>query len=58
MKSQVNIPFAEWVRTWDRATGRPRPALVGVPDPVGGRIAPSEEPGLGLSVGPGFEARQ
>lgn len=56
MKSQVNTPLAEWVRTWDRAAGRPRPALDGVPDPVAGRIAPSEEPGLGWRVSELFEA--
>jgi L-rhamnonate dehydratase len=55
MKSQVNTPFAEWVRTWDRATGRPAAAIEGVPDPIEGRIRPSEEPGLGISVGTAFE---
>lgn len=55
MKSQVNTPAAEWVRTYDRAAGRPRPALEGVPDPVGGRISPSEEPGLGLRISEVFE---
>ena len=56
MKSQVNTPFAEWVRTWDRAKGRPRPAIEGVPDPRGGRIAPSDEPGLGIRSGAAFQA--
>jgi L-rhamnonate dehydratase len=55
MKSQVNTPFAEWVRTWDRATGRPQPAIVGVPDPREGSVAPSEEPGLGIEVGAALE---
>lgn len=56
MKSQVNTPIAEWVRTWDRATGRPRPALDGIPDPLEGRIRPSEDPGLGLVRGAAFRA--
>jgi L-rhamnonate dehydratase len=56
MLSQVNTPFAEWVRTWDRATGRPEAAITGIPDPEGGRIRPSDEPGLGIAVGPAFEA--
>jgi L-rhamnonate dehydratase len=55
MKSQVNTPFAEWVRTWDRAAGRPVPAIGGVPDPVAGRIRPSDEPGLGIAIGEAFE---
>ncbi len=50
IKSQVNCPFVEWVRTWDRATGRPAPAMLGIPDPVRGRIRPSEEPGLGIRL--------
>jgi len=54
MKSQVNTPFAEWVRTWDRATGRPKSAIEGVPDPVDGRVRPSEEPGLGIRIGEAF----
>jgi len=56
MKSQVNTPIAEWLRTWDRSDGRPRPAIEGVPDPVGGTIRPSEEPGLGIRAGSAFEA--
>lgn len=50
MLSQVNTPLAEWVRTWDRASGRSPAALAGVPDPAGGRIAPTDAPGLGLTV--------
>lgn len=55
IKSQVNTPVAEWVRTWDREGGRPEPALVGVPDPFQGRIRPSDEPGLGVSLSDAFE---
>lgn len=55
MKSQVNTPLAEWVRTWDRAGGRPAAMLDGVPEPEGGRIAPSEAPGLGTRLADGFE---
>ncbi len=51
MRSQVNTPLAEWVRTWDRAAGRPAPVFEGLPEPVSGRIAPSEEPGLGVRIG-------
>lgn len=50
IKSQVNCPFAEWVRTWDRDKGRPEPAILGVPDPERGRIRPSEAPGLGIRL--------
>ena len=50
MKSQVNTPIAEWVRTWDRADGRPEPAVAGVPDPENGRISPTDEPGLGIQL--------
>ena len=50
IKSQVNCPFAEWVRTWDRDKGRPEPAILGVPDPEQGRIRPSEEAGLGIRL--------
>jgi L-rhamnonate dehydratase len=57
MKSQVNTPFAEWVRTWDRSAGRPPAALEGVPDPQHGRVRPSDEPGLGISVGASLERR-
>jgi L-rhamnonate dehydratase len=46
--SQVVIGIAEWVRTWDRATGRPEPLIGGIPDPVDGRIRASDEPGLGI----------
>ena len=45
MKSQVNTPFAEWVRTWDRATGRARSAIEGVPDRRGGGSLPVTSPG-------------
>jgi L-rhamnonate dehydratase len=51
MKSQSNTPLAEWVRTWDRATGRPAEPITGVPDPESGRIRPSDAPGLGIAVG-------
>ncbi|MDA8061417.1 MAG: L-rhamnonate dehydratase [Actinomycetota bacterium] len=51
MRSQVNTPLAEWVRTWDRAAGKPVAALDGLPEPVDGRITPSDEPGLGLRIG-------
>lgn len=50
MRSQVNTPLAEWVRTWDRAAGQPAPTLEGLPEPMAGRITPSDEPGLGLQV--------
>lgn len=50
IKSQVNCPFAEWVRTWDRAKGRPASAVLGVPDPEHGRLRPSEQPGLGIQL--------
>jgi len=50
MKSQVNCPFAEWVRTWDRAKGRPKPGILGIPDPEHGRIRPSDQPGLGMQL--------
>ncbi len=49
IKSQVNAPYAEWVRTWDRSKGRPVPVIVGVPDPEDGFINPSDAPGLGIS---------
>lgn len=55
MKSQVNTPFAEWVRTWDRATGRPRRAIEGIPDPIEGRTSPTEMPGIGISRGEAFQ---
>ena len=48
IKSQVNAPYAEWVRTWDRERGRPEPVLAGVPDPAAGVINPAEDPGLGI----------
>jgi L-rhamnonate dehydratase len=48
MKSQVNTPFAEWVRRWDRAGGKPPSQIEGVPDPVAGRVRPSDDPGLGI----------
>ncbi|MDA8296705.1 MAG: L-rhamnonate dehydratase [Actinomycetota bacterium] len=50
MKSQVNTPIAEWVRTWDRSAGRPEPAISGIPDPTGGVISPSNLPGLGIEL--------
>lgn len=50
MKSQVNCPCAEWVRTWDRETGRPKSAILGIPDPEHGRIRPSDQPGLGMQL--------
>ena len=50
IQSQVNCPFAEWVRTWNRDTGRPVAGVLGVPDPEHGHIRPSEEPGLGISL--------
>ncbi|UVI29434.1 enolase C-terminal domain-like protein [Paenibacillus spongiae] len=50
IKSQINSPFVEWVRTWDRDKGKPEPAVIGIPDPVNGRIAPSDEPGLGIRL--------
>nr|WP_239565715.1 enolase C-terminal domain-like protein [Paenibacillus sacheonensis] len=50
IKSQVNSPFVEWVRTWDRDKGKPDPVVIGIPDPVNGRIAPSDEPGLGIRL--------
>lgn len=50
MLSQSNTPFAEWVRTWDRAAGRPRGPVEGVPDPADGRIRPAETAGLGLRL--------
>ncbi|MDA8289363.1 MAG: L-rhamnonate dehydratase [Actinomycetota bacterium] len=56
MKSQVNTPIAEWVRTYDRATVRPGAAIEGIPEPTDGRIAPSEAPGLGISRGAVFRA--
>lgn len=48
MMTQANTPVAEWVRTWDRAAGRPASLIEGVPDPAGGRIAASSAPGLGI----------
>ncbi len=56
MKSQVNTPFAEWVRYWDRDAVRLRSAIEGIPEPVAGRVRPSEEPGLGIRRGEAFEA--
>ncbi len=50
IKSQVNCPFVEWVRTWDRDKGKPKSSILGIPDPVNGRIAPSDEPGLGIRL--------
>ncbi|MCY0909980.1 MAG: hypothetical protein OWR62_16525, partial [Sulfobacillus thermotolerans] len=49
IKSQVNVPFAEWVRTWDRDKGRPMSVIRGIPDPENGAINPSDDPGLGMS---------
>lgn len=49
IKSQTNTPFAEWVRTWDRAHGKPMPAIIGVPDPEHGWINPPPGPGLGMA---------
>jgi len=54
MKSQVNTPFAEWVRRWDRSTGRPPSEVEGVPEPEAGRIRPSDEPGIGIQKSPSF----
>ncbi len=48
IKSQVNAPYAEWVRTWDRNQERPVAVIQGVPDPIQGKINPSDEPGLGI----------
>jgi L-rhamnonate dehydratase len=42
MKSQVNTPFAEFLRVPGQ-----RSAVEGVPEPVSGRTRPKEEPGLG-----------
>jgi L-rhamnonate dehydratase len=50
IRSQVNCPLVEWVRTWDRDQPRPVGALEGVPDPVQGRITTPDEPGLGYRV--------
>ena len=50
IKSQVNCPFVEWVRTWDRDKGRPQQAILGIPDPENGRIRPSDNPGLGIKM--------
>ena len=50
IKSQVNCPYVEWVRTWNRETGRPASGLLGIPDPENGRIRPSDEPGLGIRL--------
>ncbi|GCE31866.1 L-rhamnonate dehydratase [Dictyobacter alpinus] len=50
IKSQVNCPFAEWVRTWNRDSGRPAAGVLGIPDPIDGRIRPGEEPGLGMHL--------
>ncbi|MFD1676838.1 enolase C-terminal domain-like protein [Alicyclobacillus fodiniaquatilis] len=50
IKSQVNCPFVEWVRTWDIQNGRPPQRILGIPDPEYGRIAPSDEPGLGIQL--------
>lgn len=50
IKSQVNTPFAEWVRTWDRSAGKPEPVIIGIPEPINGRISPTDEPGLGIRL--------
>lgn len=50
IKSQVNCPFVEWVRTWDRKSGRPARGVLGIPDPEQGRIQPADEPGLGIRL--------
>ena len=50
MKSQPNTPLAEVARTRDRGSALIKPPVAGTPEPVGGRIRPSELPGLGLSV--------
>jgi L-rhamnonate dehydratase len=47
MRSQVNCPLVEWVRTWDRAQPRPTSRLAGLPDPDRGRLSAPDRPGLG-----------
>jgi len=57
MKSQVNTPLAEVARTLDRGAGPSRAPITGTPTPVGGRIAPSERPGLGIEISDTFVER-
>jgi hypothetical protein len=49
---KITAVEASTFRSTDKGRG---PAIEGVPDPIAGRIRPSEAPGLGLSVGAAFE---